>query len=77
MKIRTRCFYLLKRYYEILQERKMKIIRLLIMLTAFLIMISSVITLYATTNRMPVYLNIVAMATLVAVITLLNFKKKQ
>ncbi len=77
MKIRIRCFYLLKRYYEILQERKMKIIRLLIMLTAFLIMISSVITLYATTNRMPVYLNIVAMATLVAVITLLNFKKKQ
>ena len=77
MKIRIRCFYLLKRYYEILQERKMKIIRLLIMLTAFLIMISSVITLYATTNRMPVYLNIVAMAALVAVITLLNFKKKQ
>lgn len=55
----------------------MKIIRLLIMLTAFLIMISSAITLYATTNRTPVYLNIAAMASLVAVITLLNFKKKQ
>ena len=53
----------------------MKIIRLLIMLTAFLIMISSVITLYTTANRTPVYLNIAAMAVLIAIVTLLNFKK--
>lgn len=53
----------------------MKIIRILIMLTAFLIMISSVFTLFTTTNRTPVYLNIAAMATLIAVITLLNLRK--
>lgn len=53
----------------------MKIVRLLIMLTAFLIMISSVLTLYTTTNRTPVYLNIAAMAVLIVIVTLLNFKK--
>lgn len=53
----------------------MKIVRLLIMLTAFLIMISSVLSLYTTTNRTPVYLNIAAMAILIVIVTLLNFKK--
>ncbi|MDE6451501.1 MAG: hypothetical protein K2L23_04290 [Odoribacter sp.] len=53
----------------------MKIIRLLIILTAFLIMISSVMTLYTSTNRTPVYLNITAMAVLMAIVTLLNFRK--
>lgn len=53
----------------------MKIVRLLIMLTAFLIMISSVLSLYTTTNRTPVYLNIAAMAVLIVIVTLLNFKK--
>lgn len=43
----------------------MKIIRLLIILTAFLVMISSVISLYTTTNRTPVYLNVSAMAVLI------------
>lgn len=54
----------------------MKIARLLILLTAFLIMISSVFTLSATTDRTSVYINVVAMACLVIVVTLLNYKKK-
>lgn len=54
----------------------MKIIRLLIMLTAFLIMISSALTLFNTTDRTPVYINVAAMVCLVAVVTLLNFKKQ-
>lgn len=45
------------------------------MVTAFLIMISSALTLYSTPDRTPVYINIAAMACLVAVITLLNFHK--
>jgi len=53
----------------------MKIIRLLLILTAFLIMISSVISLYTTTNRTPVYLNVAAMAVLIIMVTLLNFRK--
>lgn len=53
----------------------MKIIRLLIILTAFLIMISSVISLYNSTDRTPVYINVAAMACLIAVVTLLNFQK--
>lgn len=54
----------------------MKIIRLLIMLTAFLIMISSAISLYTTPDRTPVYINIAAMLCLVIVVTLMNFQKK-
>lgn len=53
----------------------MKIIRLLVILTAFLIMISSAITLYSTTDRTPVYINVAAMACLVIIVTLLNFRK--
>lgn len=53
----------------------MKVVRLLIMLTAFLIMISSVFTLYNTTDRTAIYINIGAMATLVAVISIMNFNK--
>lgn len=53
----------------------MKAVRLLIMLTAFLIMISSVFTLYNTTDRTSVYINIAAMASLVAVISIMNFNK--
>lgn len=53
----------------------MKIVRLLIILTAFLIMISSALTLTSTLNRTPVYINVAAMACLVAIITLLNFKR--
>lgn len=56
----------------------MKIIRLLIMLTAFLIMVSSALILFAPTDlKTPVYINIAAMACLVAVITLLNFHKQK
>lgn len=54
----------------------MKIIRLLIMLTAFLIMISSAISLYTTPDHTPVYINIAAMLCLVVVVTLMNFQKK-
>lgn len=54
----------------------MKIIRLLIMLTAFLIMLSSVFTLFSTPDRTAIYLNVAAMVCLIAIITLLNFRKK-
>lgn len=54
----------------------MKIVRLLIMLTAFLIMISSALSLYNSTDRTPVYINVAAMACLVIVVSLLNFQKK-
>ena len=54
----------------------MKIIRLLIMLSAFLIMISSALSLYSNTDRTPVYVNVAAMACLIAIVTLLNFQNK-
>jgi len=54
----------------------MKVIRILIMLTAFLIMISSAFTLFSTTDRTPIYINVAAMACLIAIISLLNFQKK-
>ena len=50
----------------------MKIIRLLIILTAFLLMIS----LFSNTDRTPVYINVASMACLMIVVTLLNFKNK-
>ena len=52
----------------------MKIIRLLIILTAFLLMISS--ALFSNTDRTPVYINVASMACLMIVVTLLNFKNK-
>lgn len=55
----------------------MKTVRLLIMLTAFLIMISSAFSLYTTTDRTPVYINIAAMVCLVIVISLMNFNKSK
>jgi divalent metal cation (Fe/Co/Zn/Cd) transporter len=56
----------------------MKIIRLLIMLTAFLIMISSALILFAPHDlKTPVYINIAAMGCLVAVVTMMNFRKQQ
>lgn len=53
----------------------MKIIRIIIILTAFLIMISSALSLYSNTDKTPVYVNVAAMACLVLVITLMNFRK--
>ena len=50
----------------------MKIIRLLIILTAFLLMISSALSLFSNTDRTPV----ASMACLMIVVTLLNFKNK-
>ena len=47
----------------------MKIIRLLIILTAFLLMISSALSLFSNTN-------VASMACLMIVVTLLNFKNK-
>ena len=55
----------------------MKIIRLLIMLTAFLVMISSAVTLFSTTDRTPVYINIAAMCVLIVIISILNFHKNK
>lgn len=55
----------------------MKTIRLLIMLTAFLLMISSALILYTTPERTPVYINIAAMFCLAVAVTLLNFQKKK
>ena len=51
----------------------MKIIRLLIILTAFLLMISSALSLFSNTDRTPVYITQAAsMACLMIVVTLLN-----
>ncbi|MDL2231219.1 hypothetical protein LJB85_00575 [Porphyromonadaceae bacterium OttesenSCG-928-L07] len=55
----------------------MKPTRLLIMLSAFLIMISSVFSLYSTPDRTPVYLNIAAMVCLVFAVSVLNFNKSK
>jgi len=52
----------------------MKAAKLLIMLSAFLIMISSVFTLMATSDRTGVYLNVGAMFCLVLAISVMNFK---
>lgn len=52
----------------------MKAAKLLIMLSAFLIMISSVFTLMATSERTGVYLNVGAMFCLVIAISVINFK---
>ena len=52
----------------------MKYAKLLIMLSAFLIMISSVLTLMATSDRTGVYLNVGAMFCLVIAISVMNFK---
>lgn len=46
------------------------------MLSAFLIMISSVFTLMATTDHTGVYLNVGAMFCLVIAISVINFKNK-
>ena len=54
----------------------MKIIRLLIILTAFLLMISSALSLFSNTDMTPVYINVASMACLMIVVTLLNFKNK-
>ncbi len=52
----------------------MKAAKLLILLSAFLIMISSVLTLMATPDRTGVYLNVGAMFCLVLAISVMNFK---
>lgn len=52
----------------------MKTVRLLIILAAFLIMVSSVFTLMTTTDRTPVYINIFAMLSLAIAVTVMNFK---
>ncbi len=52
----------------------MKTVRLLIILAAFLIMISSAFTLLATTDRTAGYINIFAMLSLAVAVTIMNFK---
>lgn len=54
----------------------MKTIRLLLILSAFLIMVSSALSLNNTIDRTPVYVNVAAMACLIIVVSLLNFKNK-
>lgn len=53
----------------------MKTVRLLLILAAFLIMVSSVLTLMATTDRTPVYINVAAMLSLAVAVSVMNFKK--
>lgn len=54
----------------------MKTVRLMIILSAFLIMISSVFSLMQNTDRTAVYLNVGAMFCLMVAVTFLNFKNK-
>lgn len=55
----------------------MKTARLLIILGAFLIMISSVFSLMTTTDRTPVYINICAMLSLAIAVSVMNFQKNK
>ena len=52
----------------------MKIVRYLLILAAFLIMVSSVLSLLNGGDRTAVYINVAAMATLAVAVTVLNFK---
>lgn len=54
----------------------MKLVRLLILLAAFLIMVSSVFSLMASTDRTAIYINIAAMFSLAVAISVMNFKSK-
>lgn len=54
----------------------MKIERLIIMLVAFLIMLSSTFTLLATTDRTPIYINIIAIVILMVLVVFLIYKDK-
>jgi len=54
----------------------MKTVRLMIILSAFLIMISSVFSLMQNADRTAVYLNVGAMLCLMVAVTFLNFKSK-
>lgn len=47
------------------------------MLTAFLLMVSSCLTLMNTDDRTPVYVNVAAMICLTVIITLINLKKSK
>ena len=55
----------------------MKVVRFLIMGAALLMVISSALSLFGTTlnDKTPVYVNIGAMACLMAAITFMNFEK--
>lgn len=55
----------------------MKFSRILIILTAFLLVISSYFSLQAGGDRTPVYINLAAMVCLVILITILNFQKNE
>ncbi len=57
------------------KRKSMKTARLLIILGAFLIMISSVFSLMTTTDRTPVYINIFAMLSLAIAVSVMNFQK--
>ena len=53
----------------------MKTVRILIILGAFLIMISSVFSLMTTTDRTPVYINICDQLSLAIAVSVMNFQK--
>jgi len=54
----------------------MKFTKILIVLAAFLIMISSIMILPLTESRMPVYINVAAMIVLAIVIVIISTNKK-
>ena len=55
----------------------MKLARLLIILVAFLLMVSSALTLISSIDKTPVYLNVIGMFCLIVVITLMNINKNK
>ena len=51
----------------------MKVVRLLIVTTAFLLMLSSIFSVMTASNRTPVYINIAGIVCLSIAVSLLNF----
>ncbi|MGL5682020.1 MAG: hypothetical protein ACRDDZ_03060 [Marinifilaceae bacterium] len=51
----------------------MKAVRLLIVTTAFLLMLSSIFSVMTASNRTPVYINIAGIICLAVAVSLLNF----
>lgn len=52
----------------------MRICRHLLMLSAFLIMVSSVLTLYSSDRKMVLYVNVAAMVAIAIAVSIMNFK---
>jgi len=54
----------------------MRISRYLLMLAAFLIMISSMLTMYASEPKTVLYVNVAAMAAIAVAVSIINFKNR-